>query len=178
MAHTPGTEWTQEEIEEVRTLWKESLSARQIAARMGVTRNSIIGVLNRRIYDDGLREARTKRKKAPGKTLLPKAGERADFSHPRGKKVTPHAAKGLAKQEKLWRENAVFSEKREGSMWRLPRRGYCKFIYGSEETKDFELCGHKAEPGKPYCEAHMDFCYTLDGWLGGRPKSECGKEKA
>lgn len=153
----PGTEWTKEQIAHISKLADEGLSATQIGAKVGLSRNTIIGALHRH-GPEGWKKIRKRTRANVGNqtiTLQPVQGN----------------VKALKRCEKrAFQTGTIYAKKQDGSVWRLPEPGMCKFIYGEGEA--LELCGHKALPNRSYCQTHHDFCHTNDKWLGGRPRKE------
>lgn len=116
--------WTDDKIEDLRTLWDKGNSASQIATQLGegFTRNSVIGKAHRL----GL-------KSRPS----PVKGER----------------KTAAKGRKTGRKGAGKKVEDRVSLLDLTER-MCKWPIGHPGEADFHFCGKPSVPSVPYCEAH------------------------
>lgn len=153
----PGTEWTKEQIAYISKLANKGLTASKIGLAVGLSRNTIIGALHRH-GPEGWKKVRKRACRGNQTVVIVKqVGD-------------TEAVKRL--ERRAFETGTKYAKKQEGSMWRLPESGMCKFIYGSCMDEKFELCGHKSLPNRPYCQTHHDFCHTKDNWLGGRPRKE------
>ena len=139
--------WTPEAVEEVRNL-ALTMTAGEIAAKTGNTRNSIIGMCRRNKIELSAFDSRV---------------------HPHGRII--RAVKRKQRQESLKLKNArsVFltvkgshrsptEEPQDTTHW-PPPKGYCCYIIG--EPRNRICCGNRVKPTKLYCLAHYQECYDL-----------------
>ena len=137
------TEWTDEKKEKVAALLKEGFSASVIGDELGVTRNAIIGLVNReqtllnvgfkRISGSGrIRDTDAKR---PYRSVKPRA-PRSE----RPKMIVPPETGNLHVVGRPFMALSAFE---------------CKWSMTSVSEGDQHLfCGCHAAPGKPYCDYH------------------------
>jgi len=158
--------WTQESIDKILQMYKHGDSASQIATALGngLTRNAIIGKLNR-LRDKGLRPELTlgviSFKKAQGQII-----NRTNAA----KLATPYLAKPKAvlfqfpkpvPKPKPKQEVIVVQEPTGEHAARLAylRKGGCKWITEDFETghaDDALMCGEIRQDGSSYCAHHKN----------------------
>lgn len=149
--------WTEERIEQLKTLWKDGLSASQIARRLGgTTRNAVIGKVHRL----GL----------PGR-VVPVV--RRTFSKPRRRIVKPAAPQrivaAITPRVRLRPDFPteplplpvddyyVAPERRKGVLELTADD--CRWPIGDPREPGFYFCDQRAAPGLPYCEGHCRQAY-------------------
>ena len=155
--------WTEARVELLRTLWKEGLSASQIAERLGeVTRNAVIGKVHRL----GLAARSSPQYR------------RASHGLPRGRRDGPRPVRPVA--AKLLRSPApcrmsapvlafatadlVLGSLGLGLLDLTPTT--CRWPFG-DPRRDFEgFCGHEAVG--PYCAGHARLAYRPAARRGRR----------
>ncbi|HEU0221714.1 MAG TPA: GcrA family cell cycle regulator [Paracoccaceae bacterium] len=189
--------WTDERVEQLRAMWNDGKSASQIAKSLGgVTRNAVIGKVHRLGLSnraggpgkDDIRPAmaatdeaeaepvetkeevaeavptdpRTAAKEAPRRPPAPGMGQPLAGGPPHPD-VNAEALASLAEIEK---------RARKLDLMQLTERT-CKWPIGDPATEEFWFCGLPAQPGKPYCEAHVAVAFQpmssrRDRRVGGR----------
>jgi len=136
--------WTDERVETLARLWKDGLSASQIARSLGgVTRNAVIGKVHRLGLSGraapsapGARRAKPKRERRlrimrvvpPVRAQMPAAGA-----------LAPVPVEGLA---------SILTV----------RRGQCRWPIGEPGQEGFCVCGRRATRGA-YCAPHGALAY-------------------
>jgi GcrA cell cycle regulator len=157
---TGDFKWTQESIDKILHMYRHGDSASQIAKALGngLTRNAIIGKLNR-LRDKGLRPELAlgiiSFKKAQGQKINRVNATKMTFSYP----VKPTLFQFPKPIPKPKQEVIVVKEPTGGHAANLTylRRGGCKWI-----TEDFEMghaddalmCGETKHPKSSYCAHH------------------------
>jgi GcrA cell cycle regulator len=159
---TPNFEWTQESIDKILQMYKHGDSASQIAKALGngLTRNAIIGKLNR-LRDKGLRPELAlgiiSFKKAQGQKINRVNATKMTFPYP----VKPNLFQFPKPERKAkpLQEIVVLKEPTGEHAANLTylRRDGCKWI-----TEDFEIghaddalmCGEIRQDGSSYCAHH------------------------
>jgi GcrA cell cycle regulator len=143
----PSIDWNESAIEALRTLKAEGLSASLIGEALGVTRNAVIGKLNRLgiVHERRVHEKHVERIQ---KTKV--ASERiriAKILRTRALEITAaHAVKAAHKPggktlfELSWMD--------------------CRFPLGDRLEPAVLFCGESAAPGRHYCEAHCKCMYA------------------
>jgi GcrA cell cycle regulator len=132
--------WTDERIEQLKSLWTEGLSASHIAKVMGggISRNAVIGKVHRL----GL----------AGRATAPR-GERMRLpSAPRHVRVhIPEPP--IVEEDPIMLEDGSFV-----TVLTINDR-MCRWPIGDPAETEFHFCGRKPKPGSPYCEAHARKAY-------------------
>ncbi len=158
--------WTEERIEQLKTLWKEGLSASQIARRLGgTTRNAVIG----KVHRIGL-----------SGRVVPVV--RRTFSKPRRRIVKPAAPQRIVAAftprvrlrpdfptEPLplpVDDYYVAPERRKGVLELTADD--CRWPIGDPQQPDFHFCGGVRVPGLPYCAHHAGKAYQSPAEIAER----------
>ncbi|MFN3885297.1 MAG: GcrA family cell cycle regulator [Rhodocyclaceae bacterium] len=134
--------WTDERVDRLKSLWKDGLSASQVARALGgVTRNAVIGKVHRLGLSGRARPPRpgsrnagaaTKRGRAPRRRLTP-------VLRPWPLVVEPAPVLGLSDVASIG-----------------PHA--CRWPIGDPKAPGFALCGRRAERGA-YCAPHGAIAY-------------------
>jgi GcrA cell cycle regulator len=138
-SHSLG--WTDARVETLTTLWRDGLSASQIASALGgVTRNAVIGKLHRLGLSGRGKPAtpgRLRASRAPVRT----PGARVRSAAPRSAgAAAPHAPP--TDDPGLVPEVAALTAH------------VCRWPLGDPRAADFSFCGRAAAAGGPYCADH------------------------
>lgn len=148
--------WTDERIELLKKLWRDGLSASQIAKQLGgVTRNAVIGKVHRL----GLSG-----RAAPSKP------QRCVFKAPRPARVATAAPSAPRRLTERVKEREVTGEitppapvryvAEAPGMATLSTLGahMCKWPIGDPMLENFTFCGRRTDMG-PYCDEHGQVAY-------------------
>lgn len=136
--------WTDDRVQTLSRLWREGLSASQIACALsgGITRNAVIGKVHRL----GL--------SGRGKPSTPRARPPREPRRGRIRRPPTPPSCGLR-----WLEPARASPPRRGTATVLSvRRGQCRWPIGDPLAVDFSICGSPAVRGA-YCAGHAEIAY-------------------
>ena len=139
--------WSEDRITTLKLLWREGLSASQIAGRLGgVTRNAVIGKIHRLGLSGRAKPSAPAR---PGRVAKPRAPVRAAAQHRTapGPKPTPLP---------YWVEAAPEGPGLVTSLAALGAH-VCKWPIGDPKADGFTFCGRPAEG--PYCPGHAAVAY-------------------
>lgn len=180
--------WTDDRVETLKKMWSEGQSASQIAKELGgVTRNAVIGKVHRLGLSNragaavGAAEKEAEKPAAapeakaeprPKPTLVKTAPEPAeDRPAPAapaapairkpfvaGQPLPPQPSANEISPEALASVREVEKKARRISLMELTERT-CKWPIGDPATEEFWFCGLAAQPGKPYCEAHVGVAF-------------------
>ena len=138
--------WTDERVEQLKTLWSEGLSAAQIANKMGgVTRNAVIGKVHRL----GLSGRATPAKPQRGCATTERKDEAAEAPVVEMKPVIPEP--DFIAPALLDSGDAMTVATIKNNM--------CKWPIGDPATDDFHFCGQPTSPGKSYCAYHAKMAF-------------------
>jgi len=141
--------WTEERVEQLKTLWAEGLSAAQIANKMGgVTRNAVIGKVHRL----GLSGRATPAKPQRGRSQT--AEKKTDAAG--AKTVQPEVKSIIPEPEFI---APLVLDTGDRTTVTTIKNNMCKWPIGDPATDDFHFCGQSTLSGKSYCayHAHMAF---------------------
>lgn len=134
---------------EVIQLWKEGRTGGEIAGRMQMTRNSVIGIIHRA----GLSGARTVSRMKPRKreTAVPELAVKRSYDG-----QGTHFGKWKPSPER--RRNGIA----QGAVDAVSalKRGECRYPIGDPRDIDFHFCGKPSIEGRPYCSMHCRAAYS------------------
>jgi len=133
--------WSDDRVEQLKTLWTEGLSASQIARALGgVTRNAVIGKVHRLGLAGRASPSRAER---PRVSMSPKA--------PSMRSHQPPAP--IVEEDPLQLEDGNFA-----TVLTISDR-MCRWPIGDPSASEFHFCGRAPKAGSPYCEAHARKAY-------------------
>jgi GcrA cell cycle regulator len=162
--------WTDERVETLKRMWNEGQSASQIAKELGgVTRNAVIGKVHRLGLSNRTGGAPVKPAAETEDRVEAKPTQSAPEPAPaEPKDVAPQAPIPMRKPiipagqplppQPSANEREVEKSAKRISLMELTERT-CKWPIGDPATEDFWFCGLAAQPGKPYCEAHVGVAF-------------------
>ncbi|HEV2562254.1 MAG TPA: GcrA family cell cycle regulator [Rhizomicrobium sp.] len=132
--------WTDERVEQLKSLWTEGLSASQIARVLGgVTRNAVIGKVHRLGLAGRASPSRVERPRLP---MAPKISMRAHQPEP-----------PVVEEDPVVMDDGNFVTVLTIS------NSMCRWPIGDPSEHEFHFCGRKPKGGSPYCEAHARKAY-------------------
>jgi GcrA cell cycle regulator len=138
-----ATPWTDDRLAELRRLWvEESLSSSEIAQRMGISRGTVMGKINRL----GLL-----RRGAPSPPVL---HEPAGSQDPPPPPATPFIT-----NTEVVENHASSRAGNHPTIFEL-RAGQCRFPLGGVREPAVFFCGKPADLPKPYCRECCQRAYT------------------
>lgn len=132
-----SSNWSDDRIEHLKSLWQDGLSASQVASTLGdVTRNAVLGKLHRLGLLAGSAGARPVRPRAS--TLRRQASRSPKISL-----LVP-----VAEPDPFTFDDGSFA-----TVVTVSDR-MCRWPIGDPKGKDFHFCGQDPKTGSCYCEAH------------------------
>jgi GcrA cell cycle regulator len=144
--------WTPERIEQLRNFASSGLSSSQIAAEIGVTRNAVIGKLNR------LGLARGRPAGGPARTCPPRA------RHPRQSPQRALLRLMFAQTPSIASDAGTqfvpVESTRPCSLIELAH-GTCRWPVDNPDASDIAFCGNESVAGFPYCAGHARMAYRI-----------------
>jgi GcrA cell cycle regulator len=144
--------WTPERVDQLRNCVVAGLTCSQIAAEIGVTRNAVIGKINRL----GLSPGRTAG--APARSCPPRV-QRPRLSSPRRLLRLMTAAASSFDDDVSLAFGPVDNTQR-CSLLELSH-DKCRWPIAEPGTADFAFCGHEVVKGFSYCASHARMAYRL-----------------
>jgi GcrA cell cycle regulator len=132
-----ASNWSDNRIEQLKSLWQEGLSASQVARAMGdVTRNAVLGKLHRLGLLAGSQASRPSRPRV---------------SNPRCR--SPRASKAAIPIPVAEPDAFTFEDGSFATVVTVNDR-MCRWPIGDPKHCEFHFCGQARKPGSCYCEAH------------------------
>jgi GcrA cell cycle regulator len=132
--------WTDERVDQLKSLWTEGLSASQIARALGgVTRNAVIGKVHRLGLAGRAAPTRIDRPRLPSAPRLHLRSREPELP--------------VVEEEPIKLEDGSFV----GVMAINDRM--CRWPIGDPSAEEFHFCGRNPKSGSPYCDAHARKAY-------------------
>ena len=132
--------WTDERVDQLKSLWTEGLSASQIARALGgVTRNAVIGKVHRLGLAGRAAPSRIERPRLPSAPRL---------------NIRMHAPEPVVVEE-----DPIVMEDGNFATVLTINNAMCRWPIGDPSENEFHFCGRKPKTGSPYCEAHARKAY-------------------
>ncbi|MDR1694206.1 MAG: GcrA family cell cycle regulator [Lactobacillaceae bacterium] len=176
--------WTDEMVADLRKMWAEGLTTGEIAKRLSVSKNSIVGKVHR-LGLSGRPSPIKKKTPVEGQAETPKEHktpkkEKAEAKIEvlkEEKAEAPKAPKKETKKEKAPKEaNEVIEETKEvkhskkepeqvktdDGIIRLTDLDMhtCRWPIGDPKDEKFHFCGKKVRIGHTYCDEHSEIAYV------------------
>ena len=133
--------WTEDRVEQLKSLWTEGLSASQIARALGggVTRNAVIGKVHRLGLAGRATPSRSDRPRLPSAPRM---------------SMRPHQPPApIVEEDPVTLDDGSFATVLTIS------NAMCRWPIGDPSDSEFHFCGRKPKAGSPYCEAHARKAY-------------------
>jgi GcrA cell cycle regulator len=132
--------WTDDRIEQLKSLWTEGLSASHIARVMGgISRNAVIGKVHRLGLAGRASAPRGERLRLP---MAPRSASRTHVPEP-----------PIVEEDPIVLDDGSFA-----TVLTINDR-MCRWPIGDPSENEFHFCGRKPKSGSPYCEAHARKAY-------------------
>ncbi|MGC2854322.1 GcrA family cell cycle regulator [Novispirillum sp. DQ9] len=140
--------WTDERIEELKSLWAEGLTTGEIGKRLGVSKNAVVGKAHRL----GL-----KGRPSP----IKRAGTPAAAATTAAAPAKPAKAKPAEAKQPPAKIRSVVDLSAHTCRWPI----------GDPREPGFHFCGAPSLAGKPYCAEHSAIAYVGSNKGGGSGSS-------
>ena len=138
--------WTDDRLQQLKTLWAEGHSISAIAERLGhTTRNAVIGKVHRLGLPG---RPKTQRPRQPRRSIASARPRRQaiSVSRPRRAAIVEHNVASVLAKLGPAPELPVTVQTLAGNTCRWPE--------GDPSTPGFHFCGRKSASGGPYCKPH------------------------
>lgn len=140
--------WTDEMVESLRQMWGEGLTANEIAKKLGVSKNSIVGKVHRLCLK--ARPSPIKKKDAEENEPVVDSAVSVE--------VEDNNASVLSEPVKTKKRS---SEKVVTGMKLMQLDSHtCRWPLGDPRDEDFSFCGKKVRMGQTYCDEHSALAYV------------------
>jgi len=147
--------WTEEQVEQLRQMWVEGLSANEIAKKIGVSKNSIVGKVHRLCLK--ARPSPIKKKE-----IVPPQEAEAEAKTPpdtpeNGECLKPEVADAYQQKEKV----QIKKNTGKGCVKLVELDSHtCRWPIGDPRDEDFCFCGKRVRTGQTYCDEHSAVAYV------------------
>ncbi|MBQ9272027.1 MAG: global cell cycle regulator GcrA-like protein [Alphaproteobacteria bacterium] len=140
--------WSEESVEKLRQMWSEGLTANEIAKKLGVTKNAIVGKVHRLCLTA---------RPSPIKSKDEESSE-LELSVTENEKEKAIAAKqrSFSKAES---EPEICKPGVNIKLIDLDSHT-CRWPIGDPRDDDFCFCGKKVRTGQTYCDEHAQMAYV------------------
>lgn len=135
--------WTPQRVEQLRNCVAAGLTCSQIAAEIGVTRNAVIGKINRLGLSTGRPAA---------------VSARPRVRHQRPSMLRLVGAEALSVTDNVMLAPASVESIHRCSLLELAR-GTCRWPINDPGAVDFAFCGNEVIAGFSYCAGHARMAY-------------------
>ncbi len=149
-------DWTNDAIEQLRTLWADGHSATRIGQMLGVSKNTIVGKAHRLKLPG---RASPIRRRVPGEQGAEQLGR---LPAPKLADTKPLAGCGAVAPGQAVRVPAMLEEPKAKPAARPSHavaREPCCWPIGQPGSRSFRFCGEVAITGRPYCNEHAALAY-------------------
>ncbi len=179
--------WTDEMVEDLKTMWKQGLTTAEIGKRLGVSKNSIVGKVHRLGLSG--RPSPIKKKEtpatAPSTPEVKKSTKEKVTKVEKTEKIEPVKEeikvqpKEEIKVEKTISEPVCPIEKAEPKISECQKSDFdksaravslveldnhtCRWPIGDPKDENFHFCGRKVRIGQTYCDEHSQVAYVKTG---------------
>lgn len=147
--------WTDERIDLLKKLWADGRSASQIAKQLGVTRNAVIGKVNRLDLPMRKTTVSTPRRRQSYVRLNQQHGASPDQLRAQRIKDRQRAALKAIEPDPV---PAEAQKPLRLSLINLTDKT-CKWPIGDPQAPEFHFCGNTAPLEDPYCPFHQKMAY-------------------
>ena len=142
--------WTEKMVEDLRQMWIEGLTANEIAKKLGVSKNSIVGKVHRLCLT--ARPSPIKKKDEVVESAADKVAENVSVAEAESCESDGTDADVLAEPSA---DTAALGIK----LVNLDSHT-CRWPLGDPREDDFGFCGKKVRAGQTYCDEHAAMAYV------------------
>jgi GcrA cell cycle regulator len=144
--------WTEERLELLKNRLEAGFTCRQIADEIGVSRNAVIGKLNR------LNLSRDRSGSAPRPIAKDAAKGTRPKTVPRGPRLQYQMLKALYGEPRPATDDEPIPNGHSCSLLELSEKR-CRWPISTPGLADFCFCGNTPLDGLPYCAGHTRLAY-------------------
>ena len=135
--------WTEKMVEDLRQMWIEGLTANEIAKKLGVSKNSIVGKVHRLCL-----------------TARPSPIKRKEDMVAEAEFVFEETVKPEEKIVPVKEPVVTQSSEAKGKVKLVDLGNHtCRWPLGDPRDEDFSFCGKKVRAGQTYCDEHSVMAY-------------------
>ncbi|MBP5352870.1 MAG: global cell cycle regulator GcrA-like protein [Alphaproteobacteria bacterium] len=147
--------WTNEQVEQLRQMWVEGLTANEIAKRLGVTKNAIVGKVHRLCLK--ARPSPIKNKNAKDEAAEVAATEEENVETA----TAVETVEIVAEEDVVCKPQPAAVRVHNGNVKLTELDSHtCRWPIGDPRDDDFCFCGKKVRAGQTYCDEHSAMAYV------------------
>lgn len=158
--------WTDEMIDDLRSMWKQGLTTAEIGKKLGVSKNSIVGKVHRLGLSGRPSPIKKKEDESTTKTvdekkvLKEKAPQKEKAPEPKAEKLTTKLKTPEKKETKMDCQKSELEKNQKAvSLMELDNHT-CRWPLGDPKDDNFHFCGKKIRVGQTYCDEHSSIAYV------------------
>jgi GcrA cell cycle regulator len=168
--------WNSERIELLKRCFHARLSCSQIAREIGVTRNAVIGKLNR-LGLSRPKDVIGRQPERAARPALPKTPRTWRPKRPRLNIFAQHEMLNAAFPGPQPRAEDIPIYNGRGCTLLELSRGKCRWPISNPGAEDFCFCGNEPIKGLPYCLGHARIAYRPAGIAAARVRTSIRRAK-
>ena len=142
--------WTEEMIDNLKQMWKEGLTTNEIAKRLGVSKNSIVGKVHRLNLKARPSPIKKKEENTTSEPVVTK------------EEASKQSTKSVKKIVVTPVNMSCDHTKKKDSCLKLTEldNHTCRWPIGDPKDDNFCFCGKNVRSGQTYCEEHSAVAYV------------------
>ena len=145
--------WSDEQVERLRKMWLEGLTANEIAKKLGVTKNAIVGKVHRLCLQARPSPIKIKAVEEP-------VEQSVQISDVKIETIEENEFTDVIEVK----SNAVTEVCKSGNVNLVDLDSHtCRWPIGDPRDDDFCFCGKKVKTGQTYCDEHSVMAYVKAG---------------
>lgn len=164
--------WDEEKIKQLQKLWEKGLSTTEIAKKMNVSKNSVVGKVHRlclkaRPSPIKKKDAENTKKTAPENPAIEAEIKEEKITTEVKEKTETTEAKIVVETVQITKENIPApknkaDKKQQTKHLKLVELDShtCRWPIGDPRDEDFCFCGKKVRAGQTYCDEHSQVAYV------------------
>lgn len=166
--------WTPATLNKMKALLEKGMSTAEIGKKIGMSKNAVVGKLNRLGWNSKAAAEGPAKKTAKKKEIVvkvkpvkktPAKKTTAQIAREKKSATAPKPATGKATTtgEKSPKKNLVANQHmiQHAVELAMLRPDQCRWPIGNPDSDKFHFCGEKVFPGKPYCYEHCRAAYQM-----------------
>lgn len=159
--------WTPATLNKMKALLEKGMSTAEIGKKIGMSKNAVVGKLNRLGWNNKSTASATKKTPAKKEIVIKvKPAKKEPVKKvplPVVKKIEAAPKTSAAKGSTSSKKNLVEHQHmiQHAVELAMLRSDQCRWPIGNPDSEKFHFCGAKVFPGKPYCYEHCRTAYQM-----------------
>ena len=163
--------WTPAILNKMKALLERGMSTAEIGKKIGMSKNAVVGKLNRLGWAGKGKESSAKKapqkkeiaiKVKPAKKALARKTPAQVAQEKKAASAKPQTDKSAGKKVPAKKNLVAHQHMIQHAMGlAMLRPDQCRWPIGNPDSDKFHFCGEKVFPGKPYCYEHCRAAYQM-----------------